>query len=228
MRFCGTCYYCRNGQENLCHVTWEFNRPAMAEYVAWHESQLYKIPDSVDLIDACLTEPLAIALHAVERGELRIGARVAVSGAGGIGLMIVQLAKMAGASSVTVIEPVEEKRKLAKQLGADYEIDPEAQDTIAECMKITAGLGFDVVIESSGASSAATMALDILARGGCVVYFAMNNPAYEMPLNLFQHCYLKGIKIHGMFMSPYSFPEDRGNASTNAAQASHPEGVSHG
>ena len=84
---CGVCYYCRNGQEQFCNRTVETMRPGMAEYVRWHEQQVYRIPDSVSLEEACLTEPVAIAMRAIERADIRVGAKVAVSGAGGIGLL---------------------------------------------------------------------------------------------------------------------------------------------
>jgi (R,R)-butanediol dehydrogenase/meso-butanediol dehydrogenase/diacetyl reductase len=178
----------------------------MAEYIAWHEGQVFKIPDSVSLEEACLTEPVAIALRAIERADLRVGAKLAISGAGGIGLMLVQLAKMAGASSVTVIEPVETKRKQAGELGADYVLNPQTDDLMAEAMKITGDIGFDAVIESSGAPAATKPALDMLAKGGTVVYFAMYPLEFELPINLFFNTYFKEVTIRGFFMSPYSFP----------------------
>ncbi len=205
-RVCGTCYYCRNGQEQFCENTGASFKPAMAEYVCWHEQQVYKIPDSVSLEEACLTEPVAIALRGIEKADLRVGARVAVSGAGGIGLLMVQLAKMSGASSVTVIEPVAAKRKLARELGADHLLNPATDDVMAEAMKITHDIGFDAVLESSGAPAACGPALDMLAKGGTVVYFAMYPMQYELPVNLFAHAYLKEITIRGFFNSPYSFP----------------------
>jgi len=207
VRFCGTCHYCRNGQENLCGATFTANSaPAMAEYVAWHESQLYVIPNEVDLLTASLTEPLAISLHAVERSELKIGAKVAVFGGGGIGQMVAQLAKMSGASAVTMIEPVEEKRNLALELGADYGINPLKEDVMTRSLELTCQYGYDAVLECSGVSSAAEAAVNVLAKGGTGVFFSMYNPEYRLPINAFKDLYLEEKTIRGMFMSPYSFP----------------------
>jgi (R,R)-butanediol dehydrogenase/meso-butanediol dehydrogenase/diacetyl reductase/L-iditol 2-dehydrogenase len=206
VKFCGSCYYCRNGQEQFCPYMNETVVPGMAEYMAWDESQVYKIPDSVSLREACLTEPVAIALRAVERADIRVGAKVAVSGAGGMGLIIAQLAKASGASMVTVIEPFEEKRKTAMELGTDYVINPLEQDVVAEAMHITGGIGFDSVIEASGVPAAVEPALNSLAKGGTIVCFSMYPPDYTLPLNLFQQTYLKEITIRGFYMSPYSFP----------------------
>ena len=85
---------------------------AQAEYIVWSASQLYRLPDSVDLLDGTFAEPFNIALHAIEVADMKLGDRLAISGAGGIGLMLVQIAKISGASQVTVIEPVQSKRSL--------------------------------------------------------------------------------------------------------------------
>lgn len=202
---CGACYYCKNGMEQFCPNP-DPKDGAQSQYVVWRESQVYKIPDSVSLLEATLAEPFAIAVHAIEISEMKIGARLAISGAGGIGLMLVQLAKISGASQVTVIEPVESKRKLALELGADYAIDPVNDDVVVKTGEITEGYGFDVVIESSGNAKAAETALQIAAKGAHLVYFSMYKVDYNLPLNLFKNCYHNEIRIQGMFLAQGSFP----------------------
>jgi (R,R)-butanediol dehydrogenase/meso-butanediol dehydrogenase/diacetyl reductase/L-iditol 2-dehydrogenase len=204
--FCGTCYYCRNGQEQFCEAMMEWKMGGMAEYVVWHESQVYKIPDSISFEEASLLEPVSIALRAVERADIRPGARVAVSGGGGIGLLAAQLARICGASSVTVIEPIEEKRNLAKSLGIDHVIDPFTKNVQREALSLTDGIGFDSVIESSGAPAAVKSILGTLAKGGTAVCFAMYPADFELPFNLYANTYFKEITVRGFFMSPYSFP----------------------
>ncbi|HHV19902.1 MAG TPA: alcohol dehydrogenase catalytic domain-containing protein, partial [Thermoanaerobacterales bacterium] len=116
---CGACDYCHNGMGQFCpNAVGKVG--AQAEYIVWSASQLYRLPDSVDLLDGTFAEPFNIALHAIEVADMKLGDRLAISGAGGIGLMLVQLAKISGASQVTVIEPVRSKRELALELGADY------------------------------------------------------------------------------------------------------------
>ena len=205
VRFCGTCFFCRNGMENLCPVLGQGWNACQAEYVLWHESQVYKVPENMDFMTACLTEPTAIALRMVEKMELRIGNRVAVIG-GGIGQLVAQIARISGASSVTLIEPVEGKRKLAESVGIDYTIDPMNEDQMARAMEITDDRGFDNIVETSGNAKAAGNALAILATGGHIVFPAMYNMQYNLPLNLYHECYLKEKTIHGCLTSPYSFP----------------------
>ena len=83
--FCNSCYFCRTGQENFCEHP-EAHFDGMAEYVCWHMSQVYKIPDNVSLLHASQTEPLSIALNACKTVGVHFGSRVLISGAGPIGL----------------------------------------------------------------------------------------------------------------------------------------------
>lgn len=91
----------------------------MAEYVCWHMSQVYKIPDNVSLLHASQTEPLSIALNACKTVGVHFGSRVLVSGAGPIGLYATQLARKAGASLIVVSDIVEAKHAIALKCGAD-------------------------------------------------------------------------------------------------------------
>lgn len=201
---CGVCHYCRRGMEQFCPYPEEVPK-AQAEYIVWRESQVYKIPEGVSLLEATLTEPFAIALRATERADFHIGETVAISGAGGIGLMIAQLAKISGAAKVVVIEPVESKRQLALQMGADATIDPMSEDLVEKAKELTEGYGFNSVIESSGNTKAAENCLKIVAKGGTIVYFSMYDMAYQMPLNLFEYCYHKEITVRGMYLAQMAF-----------------------
>ncbi|MDT8860745.1 zinc-binding dehydrogenase [Alkalihalobacillus sp. MEB130] len=206
LKFCGTCYYCLNGQEQFCENLFDYNRPGMAETIVWHESQVWKLPDDVSLEEACLLEPVAIAVRIVDKANMKVGQRVAISGGGPIGLLTLQMLKHFGATSLTLIEPIEERRNLAKQFGADHVIDPINQDVEVESDTITDGRGFDVVIEASGSPRAANVALEIAAKGGTVLYIAMFPKEYEMPLNLYDKCYFNELTISGIFVAPYAFP----------------------
>ena len=205
--FCHTCYYCREVKEDkkIFCPSRVSHHDAMSQYVCWNMTQIYKLPDDADLKNACLTEPLSVAVEAIEEANIGLGAKVAIFGGGGIGLMMVQLAKMAGASSVTLIEPVAAKREIALRNGADFAIDPIQEDVKARAMEITGNMGFDRVLESSGASSAAKAAIDIVINGGHVIYFSMYNPSFEMSFNLFTTFYQRGITIKGVLFSDRCF-----------------------
>jgi len=203
---CGACDYCNNKQQQFCNFKGAYQSPGMAEYVVWHEGQLYKLPDNISLKEGCLLEPLSVATRIADKTNIEIGAKVAVCGGGPIGLLSLQLMNMFGATSLTLIEPIAARRELAAQFGAAHTINPLDGDLTKAAMEITDDQGFAVVIEASGAPSAAAVMPFITARGGTIVYSAMYPNAYEMPLNMQMHFYQKEITMTGMLLSPYTFP----------------------
>jgi threonine dehydrogenase-like Zn-dependent dehydrogenase len=203
--YCGNCYFCRNGQEQFCLNVITDSCGAMSEYMVLEEQQVFKLSDDVDLARACLIEPISVCMHGIDLARIKIGDKVAISGGGGTGLLMLQLAKLSGASKLTLIEPVEEKRNLALKLGAEYVYSPFDEDLIDKCMRNTDGLGFDVVIETSGATSACDTSYSILSRGGTLEFFAIYPPSYAFSINLLEF-WQKEAKIISVFQSPYMFP----------------------
>ncbi|MDO8384489.1 MAG: alcohol dehydrogenase catalytic domain-containing protein [Microbacterium sp.] len=206
LRFCGTCTPCRAGRQQFCENIQDYNRPGMAETVTWHESQVYKLPDSVSLLKGCLLEPTSVAVRIADKTNIKVGDRVAICGGGPIGQLALQVLKMNGATSLTLIEPIAERREMALRHGADVVIDPVTEDQYARADEITDGRGFDIVIDASGSPRAVRGLLDIAAKGATVVYGAMYPHDFEMPLNLSDYLYLKELTLTGVFVSPYAFP----------------------
>ena len=206
LRFCGTCAACRTGRQQFCEHVQEYNRPGMAETVTWHESQVYKLPDGVSLLKGCLLEPTSVAVRIADKTRVRVGDRVAVCGGGPIGQLVLQVMKMNGATSLTLIEPIAERREMALRHGADAVIDPITENQAQRADEITDGRGYDIVIDASGAPRAVSTLLDIAAKGATVVYGAMYPHDFEMPLNLSDYLYLKELTLTGVFISPYAFP----------------------
>ena len=194
---CGSCYFCRTHRENFCQHPVNIVG-GCADYICVNVSQVYKIPDSLSLKVAALTEPFTIAFNAVKMAKVHPGSRVAVFGGGAIGQMAAQAAKLAGAAYVTMFEPVKEKRELAISLGTDNAFDSVTENVAEIAAKVTGGLEYDCVIEASGNPHAATDALNILSPDGDIVYFSMYPPTYEMPLNLLNELYSKQKHLHGM------------------------------
>lgn len=205
LHFCGKCYYCQNGQQQFCENIPEGNA-GMAEYTVWHESQVYKLPDEISLRKGCLLEPLSIAVRIADKINMKVGRRIAINGSGPIGLLALQVLKMYGATSLTVFEPIEERRNVALEFGADYVVDPIANDIAVKTAEITGGRGYDVVIDASGATKAVAALPKIAAKGGTVLYAGMYPNTFEMPLNLYQYCYMNELTITGFYVSPYCYP----------------------
>jgi len=202
-KYCGTCYYCTNAMEQWCeHVTEE---PGMAEYIVWNERQPVRVPNDVSLKNACLIEPVSIAVRALDKTNIKVGQNVVVSGGGPIGLLCLQLINLYGAANLTLIEPNPARREIAKKYGAKYTLDPTKDDILDLAAKITDGRGFDVCLEVSGAQSAAETLLKISARGARIVYVAQYPRDYNLPLNLYDQLFAKELEITGTFVSPYAF-----------------------
>jgi (R,R)-butanediol dehydrogenase/meso-butanediol dehydrogenase/diacetyl reductase/L-iditol 2-dehydrogenase len=206
LRFCGTCDPCRTGRQQFCENIAGTSRPGMAEYVVWHESQVYKLPDGVSLRHGALLEPTSVAVRIADKTGIRVGDRVLISGGGAIGQLVLQIMSRYGASSLTLAEPVAARREMALRHGATHVVDPVTQDLTAEAQRITGGRGYDVVIDASGSTRATEGLLDVAARGATVVYGAMYPPDYELPLNLSTYLYRAELTITGVYISPYAFP----------------------
>jgi (R,R)-butanediol dehydrogenase/meso-butanediol dehydrogenase/diacetyl reductase/L-iditol 2-dehydrogenase len=167
---CGRCYYCVNGMEQFCeHVSEE---PGMAEYVLWNEKQAVLLPEGVSLKQGALLEPVAVAVRAMDKTGIKVGQNVVVSGGGPIGLLCLQLIHLYGAANLTLIEPNPARRELGLKYGARYVLDPSEADIVAETARITSGRGFDVVLEVSGAPSAAEMVPQLAAKLAHVLFVA--------------------------------------------------------
>ncbi len=200
---CGKCHFCRNGQENMC-LNIEANLNAMTDFFYAHEQQVYKLPDGITLLQGALAEPVSFCLRVMECGRVKPGSTVVISGGGAIGLVTLQLAKLAGASKITVIEPVEEKRKIAESLGAAYTIDPVNEDTQKRIAEITNGLGYDTVFECSGARPTIQLALEYVSNGGTVVYVAFYGPEGVAQVDLWK-LFEKEVVVTAPHQSPYTW-----------------------
>jgi threonine dehydrogenase-like Zn-dependent dehydrogenase len=209
-QFCGKCSHCKKGLVMHCEEAGfePEKKPmdAMVEYRTYPPEQLFKLPDNVPFEHAALIEPISTASRGVALADMPMGSTVCVSGAGAIGLIMLNLVKYRGGTRLTVIDPVPEKRQLALELGAQYVIDPMNQDVVIECDKITDGMGFDFAFEMSGSIKAAPICPKIIGKCGCIVYFAVYPMNYELPLNLFD-MFGKEARLQFVFTDPYLFPK---------------------
>lgn len=169
---CGTCEPCREGNRNMCPAV-RFaghgrNDGGLRELMTWPTALLHPLPDHVGDADGAMLEPLGVALHAMDLAKARIGDTVTVVGAGPIGLCAVQLARVAGAARVLVVEPLAHRRDAATRLGADVVLDsgPDVAGLLAEA---TGGRGSDVVIEVAGTDDGVAIAVEAARPGRRVI-----------------------------------------------------------
>jgi L-iditol 2-dehydrogenase len=185
---CGSCFYCMKHQENLCEDLL-FNNGAYAEYIKIPrrivESNMLALPDDVSFEAAAMTEPLACALRGLQETGADIGDTVTVIGAGPLGLMLVQVAKLSGCNVIAVVKR-DEQKQAAIRFGADdvVQVDKD-RDPIKEVIHLTEGRGSDVVIEAVGRPQAWQWTVDMVRRGGTVNFFGgcANGTRVELDTN---------------------------------------------
>jgi (R,R)-butanediol dehydrogenase/meso-butanediol dehydrogenase/diacetyl reductase len=152
---------------------------AYAEYVVMEEWEPIALPDNLPDEAGSLTEPCAVAVHAVRNSGLKLGDTVGILGAGPIGLFCIQVAMAAGAAKVLVSEPAPARAGAAAALGATV-IDPLKHDVTERMVDATEGLGPDVILDCAGIKSTLHQAMDTVRRGGQVVLVAV--PWEPLPL----------------------------------------------
>ena len=168
---CGTCWHCTHGAANVCaqQLGTGYMLPGgFAERCLVQASQCLPIPGEEWLEKAALTEPLAVALRAVNRGEMKPDETVFIAGGGPIGLLSLIAARRKGAGTIIVSEPAEARRELALQLGADHAIDT-AQPASLKVRELTGGMGADLSIEAVGIRPTMDDALGATRRAGRIV-----------------------------------------------------------
>jgi L-iditol 2-dehydrogenase len=154
---CEKCRACRDGYRNLCpDVVFAGHGEtdgALRERMAWPENRLHPLPETVSDVAGALLEPLGVAIQCVDLGHLPFGGTAAVIGCGPIGLLLISLLKLSGASSVLAVEPLEHRRQAAAELGAD----------------VGTGEPVDVAFDVAGNNDAVQTAFDVVRPGGRVV-----------------------------------------------------------
>jgi L-iditol 2-dehydrogenase len=169
---CGVCEYCKRGDPNLCErliFAGHSNQDgAMREHMAWPQSCLYPLPDQISNTDGVMLEPLGIAIHAVDLAHMQVGMSVGVFGCGPIGLLILQLSRLAGANKVLVTDILPHRLETARALGAD-EAHLVADAFGDREIEMLAEHRLDVVFEAAGENLAVEMAVAAVRPGGKVI-----------------------------------------------------------
>jgi len=170
---CGHCEFCGHGHPNLCanliFAGHGKHDGALREWLAWSEKSLFPIPDSISDEDGAMLEPLGIAIHAVDLGKLKAGMTVGVFGCGPIGLLILQMAKLAGAANIIATDKLMHRVEAAKALGATDAFLVDDNPRLSEIEAATGGRGVDVAFEAAGTQDAVDAAFDAVSTGGKVV-----------------------------------------------------------
>ena len=201
--YCGHCAYCQNGKKQLCpsmEAIGVTRDGGFAQYSLIPASQAFKLEPTVPWEAAAMAEPLACCLHGIDLAGIQVGDKVCVVGGGAIGLLMVQLAKLSGASQIVLSEPNEKRRQVGLQLGANTALDPTRPDAQEAFAQVLDG-GANVVIECVGNVPAVKSAFQFAGKGATVLLFSVPKVDATFDLPLFD-VYKKELTIKGSFVNP--------------------------
>lgn len=201
---CNECYYCLNGLMSHCDHMKAIGTNVdggFSQYCKVKARLLHKLNDDVTFVEGAMAEPLACCINGADRSDIKVGDNVVVYGGGAIGLLLMQLAKLKGASNVVLVEPVEEKRKMAEKIGASFTIDPVHQDVIGT-LKENGIEHVHCVIETCGRKDTSEQAMDVVDKHGTVVLFAVTAVSASMDLPTYK-LFQKELTVKGSYCSPY-------------------------
>ncbi len=170
---CGTCEFCERGHPNLCaNICFAGHGAqdgALREKLAWPVKNLFALPDSLSMEDGAMLEPLGVAIHTVDLGHLKPGMTVGVFGCGPIGLLIVQMARISGASAIVATDLLPHRVEAARAHGARHALLSDGSSQASPILAATGGRGVDVAFEAAGAQPAVDDAFATVVPGGKVV-----------------------------------------------------------
>lgn len=177
---CGHCDCCRRGLEHLCRNAGLFGREiegSLSQYVKINTRYLYPLPAGMRLDDATLIETLATVRHAQVRANLQPGESVVVFGQGATGLLHTQLAAASGCNPVIAVSRSRWKLDRAMAMGAHQAVVANVEDAAPEVLRLTGGMGADVVIDTAGGAATLKAGIDMLRPGGRFCSFSLSHEA---------------------------------------------------
>jgi len=208
---CWECRFCRRGQYWMCDRkpdVYGFRQRtpgAMAEYMIFpSDAIVHRVPTSLTLRQAVYIEPLACAIHAVQRATIELGDTVVVSGCGPLGLGMVAAARLKNPARLIALDLRPERLTVAAHCGADLVFNPRETDVIAEVLDLTDGYGCDVYIEATGHPSSVVQGLHMIRRLGTMVEFSVFGEPVTVDWTIIGDT--KELDIRGSHLGPYCYP----------------------
>lgn len=207
IRYCGTCYACRQGRTNVCKsVICAGARPVFPggaqELWVTTQDKVHKLPDSLSWHQAVLAEPYTIGVQVNTRANTLPGDYVLIHGGGPVGLIVMDVARKIGAK-VIVSEPRAGRIEMARKLGADFVINPMEQDVAEVAREITGGMGPNVIVDAAGIPKLLSQAVDLVSPAGSIVNMCFSN--VQVPVS-YMKMIRKEVSLVGSRMQNGKFP----------------------
>jgi 2-desacetyl-2-hydroxyethyl bacteriochlorophyllide A dehydrogenase len=186
---CGTCEFCLAGSYNLCtQISFQYRQGqgAFTPYFIAEERWVHHLPENVSFEEGALVEPLAVAIHGVEKAGIRLGRTTTIFGDGAIGLLILMLANRSGHGRTFVVGAQQHRLVKAMELGASEVFDNREGDAVSAIMERTYGAGTDLSFEAVGQEQTLLQSLMVLRKGGMAVLLGIfEEPEVRIAPNLF-------------------------------------------
>ena len=196
---CGHCHQCRVGESHICQnlkIVGIDLDGAFAEFVRIPASNIVKLDAGIPEHYGAILDPLGNAVHTVLAGPIE-GQTVLVTGCGPIGLMAIAVAKACGSSTVFATETNEQRRAMAKKMGADVVLNPATENAVERIIAETGGTGVDALLEMSGNPTAIQQGFKALRAGGRASLLGI--PTENVPLDLVNDVIFKGATVQGIY-----------------------------
>ena len=203
---CGYCRFCREGKINLCSNLKALGvtlNGGMSQLSIVPVTQAHLLPNDFPFSKSVFAEPVSCCIHGINQADIIPGEKVIIIGAGTIGLIMLQLAQLRGASEVIVLDPLQFKRDMASALKADHVFDPFTEKIEERIIELTSG-GADTVIECVGNQIAAESAVKLTVKGGKVVIFGLANSSAVVKIYL-QSFFHKELTMKSSILNPNTF-----------------------
>ncbi len=204
---CRRCSWCQAGEYNLCEdydYVGSRSDGSFAEYLKIPAANLQRLPEGVDFEDGACTDPAAVALHGIRRsGGIRPGESVAVLGAGPIGLFACQWARILGAGMVVAVDIVQDKLRIARELGADVALDAREEDAVEGILDATKG-GASLVMETAGSVDTQRQCLQAARKRGRVVHIGRSHQDVLLPDAVYSLIFRHELRIYGSVNTSFS------------------------
>lgn len=197
---CERCYQCRNGQEHVCQSVKVvgIDRPgAFAEYIVVPARNAWVNSDDLPWEIGSIMEPFGNSVHTVNAGDGVNGKTVLVSGCGPLGVMAIDVAKAMGATAIYATDISDYRLELAKKVSPTAVLNAKDPEMFARLQDATKGLGFDVLLEMSGAPKAMEDGFKLLRNGGSAALLGL--PSAPMKFDFSNDLVLKGLKVYGIY-----------------------------
>ena len=206
---CGECRFCKAGYYSMCqrHYIYGFKEDTQggfAEYMKFSKQGIHHhVPDALSLEQAVLIEPLACAMHAVERAKIQHNDVVVISGLGAIGLGMVSVARKMQPKLIIGLDLRQKRMDMAMKCGADMVLNPLEVNVADKIRELTDGYGCDVYIEASGSEKSVLQGMDAIRFCGRYVQFGVFPKAITVDWNDIGDG--KEIEIYGAHLAPYCY-----------------------